>query len=205
MKNKKITIGITGGIGSGKSTVAKMIAEKGYPVLSADEIAREVTEPGGEGLKKIAQAFGPSVLKDDGTLNRGWLREQISRSPMMRATLDSITHPLIQAVSRERAEKYFAQGASLVFYEAPLLFEANSHRRLDGVICVHADDQRRVDRVVKRDGRDAGEVLLLLRGQMPQEEKLKLSEYHIANENGLDELRAQVDKVLAAIKNKFSV
>lgn len=203
--NKKITIGITGGIGSGKSTVARLLAEKGYPVISADEIAKEITEPGGEALDKIASIIGKDAISPDGTLNRSWLRKEISHNPKTRGILDSITHPIIQKRSRELRDQAFTSGAGLVFYEAPLLFEAKSDSGLDGVICVHAADSVRIKRVQERDQRTADEIEKLLNSQMPQEEKMKRSNYLIENNGDKKSLSAATNKVLGEIRKKFSL
>lgn len=202
---KKITIGITGGIGSGKSTVARLLAEKGYPVISADEIAKEITEPGSEALDKIASKIGRDAISPDGTLNRSWLRKEISHNPKVREMLDSITHPIIQKRSRELRDQAFSAGSDLVFYEAPLLFEAKSNTGLDGVICVHAEDPIRIQRVRERDQRSLEEIEKLLKSQMPQAEKMKLSNYWIENNGDKKSLLAATNKVMEEIKKKFSL
>ena len=198
MKNR--LVGITGGIGAGKSALARVFTEAGYPVLSADELAREVVAPGSEVLGEIVAVFGPSALAADGSLNRGWVRSAIAGDSTLRARLEAITHPRIQALSLARAAELFQRGKELVFYEAPLLFEAGSDRSLSAVICVHAADEVRVDRVTKRDGRPRGEVEKLLRSQMPQEEKMRRSDYLVLNEGSEADLRARGLEVLAELK-----
>jgi dephospho-CoA kinase len=197
---KKSLVGITGGIGAGKSALARVFTEAGYPVLSADELAREVVAPGSEALGEIVAVFGPAALAADGSLNRSWVRSAIAGDPSLRARLETITHPRIQALSLARASDLFEQGQELVFYEAPLLFEAGSDRNLSAVICVHAADSVRVDRVMKRDGRPRAEVEKLLHSQMPQEEKMRRSSFLVRNEGSEAELRARGMEVLAELR-----
>ena len=118
----------------------------------------------------------------------------------MRARLEAITHPRIQALSLARASELFGHGQELVFYEAPLLFEAGSDRNLSAVICVHAADEIRVTRVMKRDGRPRAEVEKLLQSQMPQDEKMRRSDFLVPNEGGEAELRARGLEILAELK-----
>jgi len=199
---KKRWIGITGSIGAGKSTVSRVFAESGYPVFSADEIAREVVAPGAPALAEITQAFGPAALMPNGTLDRAWMRAAIAQDPGMRTKLEAITHPRIRARSRELADAAFAKGAGLVFYEAPLLFEAKSETALDAVICVAASEANRIARTVKRDGSSPTQAKALLDAQMPQEEKIRRSQMVIWNDGSEDLVIAEARKLLAALEGK---
>jgi dephospho-CoA kinase len=194
-----LLVGITGGIGAGKSAVAAIYRAAGYPVFSADEIAREIVAVGSPALPDIEAVFGPLALRADGTLDRAYLRERISADTALRLKLEAITHPRIQARSLELAEQAFAGGAEIVFYEAPLLFEARSDRTMDKVICVHAPDDLRLERTVKRDGgtREAAEKLL--RAQMPQDEKMRKADYLLENAGTEEELKEAALALLSAI------
>lgn len=196
---KHLWVGITGGIGAGKSAVARIFAEAGYPVLSADEINRELTQAGGAALGEIQAIFGARAIAADGSLDRGFLRAEITRDPSLRLRLEALMHPRIQKLSREKAEALFASGASLVFYEAPLLFEAGGGSAMDTVITVHAPDSVRVERTMKRDkcSRELAEKLLA--SQMPQEEKMKRADFLIENSGDEKALRAAALEVLSKL------
>lgn len=199
IKMKGQAVGITGSLGAGKSTVSRVLEELGYPVFSADVLAREVVAPGAPALVQIRGVFGDNAISPDGTLNRAWVREAISKDSGLRLALEGITHPLIQARSRELTEEAFARGAAIVFYEAPLLFEAKSERGLDAVICVAASEDTRLDRVVARDGVTRAQAKALLDAQMPQEEKIARSQYIIWNDGSLAAARTETLKVLASL------
>lgn len=187
-------------MGAGKSAVASLYREQGYPVFSADEIAREIVEPGQPALAEIAALFGPSALRPDGTLDRAALRARIAQDPSLRLKLEAITHTRIQARTLELANAAFAAGAELVFYEAPLLFEAKSEQKMNKVICVHADESVRLARVVSRDGGDRSLAEKLSRSQLPQEEKMRRSDFLIENDGDHATLRARALAVLDALK-----
>lgn len=200
MSQRQLLVGITGGIGAGKSAVATLYRELGYTVLSADEIAREIVLPGSLALKEIRLLFGPDAIRKDGNLDRPLLRSRITADPSLRMKLDAITHPRIQKRSLELANQAFAGGAEIVFYEAPLLFEAKSESPMDKVICVHAPDELRIERTMKRDGSSREEAEKLLASQMPQAEKIDRSDYLVENKGNLEELRVNAIDVLEKIK-----
>lgn len=195
-KKKKYLVGITGGVGAGKSTVCRVIREAGFPVLSADDFAREVVAPGSPALGEIRALFGDGALLPDGSLNRSFVRQEILRDPSLRKKLEAITHPRIQELSRNAAEEQFQRGASLVFYEAPLLFEANSDKAMDAVICVYSDEELLIERVMRRDGVDKEHARKLLAAQMPQEEKCKRSDYLLRNDGSEEELKTATLELL---------
>lgn len=188
---KTTLVGITGGIGAGKSALARVFSEAGYPVISADELAREVVAPGSPALVEISALFGSGCLAPDGSLNRGFVRDAISRNEKLRLALEKITHPRIQALSLARSREHFARGSTLVFYEAPLLFEAGGDSKMDAIICVHAPNRVRIARVVARDGRSREEVERLIASQMPQAEKMSRSDHLVLNDGSEEELKAR--------------
>lgn len=199
VKAKRLWVGITGSLGAGKSTVSRVFQDAGYPIFSADLIAREVVQPGGTALAEIGRVFGAGALLPDGSLDRAWMREAIAKDPARRRTLEAITHPLIRARSRELAEAEFAKGARIVFYEAPLLFEASSEAALDAVICVAAEEGTRIARVVKRDGSSPAQAKALIDAQIPQDEKIRRSQYVIWNDGSEEMVREEARKVLSAL------
>lgn len=200
---KHLWVGITGGIGSGKSTVSRVFAEAGYPVLSADEINRELTQPGGHALGEIRNVFGEEAITGDGSLDRSFLRSEITRDPNLRLKLEAIMHPKIQAESKRRVEELFQQGKKIVFYEAPLLFEAKSEKALDLVVCVHASDETRIHRTMKRDKCTREQAEKLLKSQMPQDEKMRRSDFLIENEGSERELAAAAEETLKKLEAKL--
>lgn len=200
---KTALVGITGGIGAGKSALARVFSAAGYPVISADDLAREVVAVGSPALKEIASTFGASALNPDGSLNRGWVRSTIATNPALRISLERITHPAIQALSTQRIKEHFQHGARIVFYEAPLLFEAKSDQKMDAVICVHASDDLRIARASKRDGRSENEIRSLLTSQMPQRDKMKRSDYLISNEGSEAELESRALALLKKIETSL--
>jgi dephospho-CoA kinase len=197
--SKKLLIGITGGVGAGKSVVAEFLRKKAYPVFSADEIAREVVAPGSPALEEIRKLFGSAAIRADGSLDRAYMRSRILQDSSLRLRLEAITHPRIQSRAQELSLQAFRDGAQLVFYEAPLLFEAKGERKLDKIICVHADDEIRIQRVMQRDKCARDQAESLLRSQMPQEEKKRRSDFLIRNEGDQAELEKETESVLNSL------
>jgi dephospho-CoA kinase len=199
---KKMVVGITGGMGAGKTVVARILEKKGFSVFSADQIAKELTATGEPLLKTIQEQFGSSSINADGSLNRAWLRSTISADPEARQKLDKIMHPAIQKRSQELIQNALNSGSQFVFYEAPLLFEAQSHRNLDAVVCVWAEDDLRAQRVQARDNRPLQEIRKLIQSQMSQEEKKSRSQFLIENNGDLSFLEKQVSDLVNTLKPK---
>lgn len=200
LKQVKI-IGITGGIGAGKSLLSRIYSEQGYPVFNADQIAKEILSKDTDGWKEVASTFGNEILLKNGEIDRKKLRERISKDPEARKLLDAITHPKIQTRSKELFQKAAAAGHTIIFYEAPLLFEANSDKKMDFVICVTAPDEVRIQRTAKRDKRPEEEIRKLLQSQMSQEEKAKKSNYVIENKGSESEFQKEALALLEKIRN----
>lgn len=195
--------GLTGGIGSGKSTVAGLFRELGRTVFSADEIARELTETDAGVRKKIRSAFGTGVFTAEGALDRKALAGLVFNDPEALARLNGIVHPavftrldqLISALPPGRAEPF-------VLVEAALVYESGMDARLDYVVVVHAAEDARVRRVMQRDRVSREEVLARIRSQMPAAEKLDLADFVIHNDGAPESLRgavALIDSLLARI------
>ena len=197
---KQLLVGITGGIGAGKSAVATVYREAGYPVFSADEIAREIVRPGSSALKEVRLLFGAQAIQMDGNLDRAFVRGKITADPSLRLKLEAITHPRIQKRSLELAQAAFDDGAEIVFYEAPLLFEAKSDHAMDKVICVHAPDEARIERTMKRDSSSKQSVEAFFAAQMSQEEKMKKCDFLVRNSGDLAELKLNALEVLKELK-----
>jgi dephospho-CoA kinase len=163
-------VGLTGGIGTGKSTVARMIRDLGVPVIDADLLARQVVEPGQPAHAEIAAAW-PDVVDQAGVIDRKRLAERIFADPASRARLEVITHLRITERALEQADQFRRQGLQVAFLEAALLVETGLHRRLDGLVLVVASEEQQVSRVMAREGCTRGQVLARLHAQLPLEEK----------------------------------
>ena len=192
--------GLTGGIASGKSTVATMLRELGAEVVNADELARDIVQPGTEAWKEIIAAFGAEILRDDRTIDREKLRRIVFQDQKARERLESITHPRIRALAQRKAEKLAAEGAEIIVYEAPLFFENRAHLWVRPVILVACGAAQQRQRLRQRDGLSEEEIAQHLNAQMPLEEKRRLADFIIENNGDLEELRRQVEEVWEKIK-----
>lgn len=188
-------IGLTGGIGSGKSAVAALLRERGAFVVDADQVAREVVEPGSPGLAAVVAHFGSGVLSADGSLDRAGLASRVFGNAAELAALNSITHPLI---ARRSAELLAAAPATaLIVYDMPLLVENGLTDDFDAVVVVDAPDDVRLERLVASRGLDRADVLARMASQAPREERLKAADFVIDNSGALDRLSEEVDRLLA--------
>lgn len=186
-------IGLTGGIASGKSTVSEILSKLGAPVIDADKIAREVVEPGQKSLDEIADAFGSDILNDDGTINRKKLGSIVFNDTAKLQKLNSITHPEIIRVIKERLKilrnKHIYKA---VIIDAPMLFESGCDSLTDEVWLVYVDLKTQLERLKARDNIDTASAKLRIMSQMPIEEKLKLSQKVIDNTGDFESLKRQV-------------
>jgi dephospho-CoA kinase len=197
------TVGLTGGIASGKSTVARFFEELGIAVVDADQIAREVVRPGTTALRKIVEAFGEGVLLPDGTLNRPALGEIVFEDEAARKKLNQITHPRIAAVSAERILQASQKGGPYVIYEAALLIENGIHKMLPVTILVAADPETQIRRVVERDGLGRESARARLSSQLSLEEKRDACDIVIENDGTLEDLKARTKEVHEALVRRF--
>lgn len=193
-------IGLTGGIASGKSTVAKILRQLGAAIVDADGLSREVVEPGSDGWKEIVAAFGMDILQADQTLDRQKLRALIFNNPGARKQLEAIIHPKVRALAEQRIRQHGDAGFALVVYEVPLLFEGKIHEWLRPVILVacNVDAQRRRLETRDRITREAAQKII--DAQMSLEEKRRLADYVIENDGSLADLENQVRAVVAKIQ-----
>jgi len=191
-------VGLTGGIGCGKSTVGRMIRELGVPVLDADVFAREVVAPGQPAHAAIAAAW-PQVIAADGVLDRRRLGALVFADAQARRRLEAITHPRIQERARAAAEALAAGGHRLAFYEASLLVEAVRAAEFDGLVVVVAEEEQQLARIMARDGCTREHALARLRAQMPLEEKRRYATHVIDNSGDLAATRQQVAALLQSL------
>lgn len=186
--------GLTGGIATGKSTVARRFVELGMPLLDADVIAREVVAKGQPGLDEIARRF-PGVVGADGTLDRAALGARIFADPSERAALDAITHPRIRQAVLEQSIRLAESGAPRALYDAPLLIENRLHEGLAGVVLVVAPRDVQRQRLMARNQLSAAEADARIDSQMPLDAKRPFATWVIDNAGDLEATRAQVDEV----------
>ena len=185
-------IGVTGGIASGKSTVALAFAALGIPWVDADDVAREVVEPGEPALAEIAARFGESVLHSDGRLNRRALREIVFAEPTERRWLEGVTHPRIRQRLIAHLERMQAEGAPYVLLVSPLLFESGQSQLVDRCLVIDVPESLQIARTASRD--EVGEVQAraIIAAQMSRSERLARADDVIDNSRGEAELTAQV-------------
>lgn len=192
-------IGLTGGLGSGKSTVARLLRTKGYPVIDADELAKDVVAAGTKGQREVVQEFGADVLLADGQLDRRALGRKVFGHPDRLLKLESIIHPLVQFEVETRRKAFASQGFRLAFYDVPLLFEKNIPG-FDAVVVVAAPEPLRRSRVAMRDGLGEEEILRRLASQLPMDVKEAKADHVLRNDGDLAHLEAQVDDLVLKLK-----
>jgi dephospho-CoA kinase len=184
-----LVIGLTGGIGSGKSTVAEMFAALSVPVIDMDHIARQVVEPGQPALAQITHEFGTNVLDGDGRLNRRKLRELIFDSAGKRRRLEAILHPLI----RQETERQISElDAAYCIIVIPLLLESNQRSLVDRILVVDVPETLQITRTMQRDGISAVEVQNILAAQVDRNRRLAAADDVIDNSAGLEQIRIRV-------------
>jgi dephospho-CoA kinase len=191
-------LGLTGGIGTGKSTVAQMFAARGVPVIDADALAREVVAPGGSAHADVAAAW-PDVIGKDGAVDRARLAEIVFSDPVARKKLEGFTHPRIQAAADARLAALAETGAPLAIYEATLLVESGRWRDFDGLVVVFASPETQVARATAR-GLTREQAEARIKAQLSTEEKLKVATEVIDNDGALAASEAQVEVLLAKLR-----
>lgn len=184
-----LIIGLTGGIGSGKSTVAGYFAQQGIPVIDADQLARDLVAPGNPALDEIASIFGPNILLPDGALDRPQLRRRIFADPAQRRRLETVLHPRIYAEMRRRTE---ALRTPYCIWVIPLLLETGGTALVDRVLVVDAPESLQRQRVLSRDDLDDGTLEAILRSQVSRTERLRAADDIIVNDADLSHLQQQV-------------
>ncbi len=196
-----LVVGLTGGLATGKSTVARLFRQCGALVVDADLLARQVVEPGRPAWRDLVRAFGTSILNDDRTLNRTALAHIVFRNPSKLRRLNRIVHP---RVAREQARLIKAMAKTgpraVVIYDAPVLIEAGAHRRMDRLIVVTADQPTQVARLLHRIHLSRAEAIRRIRAQMPLADKVKLADYVLDGTLPLPQLRRHVKTVYRELR-----
>lgn len=196
-------IGLTGGIGSGKSTIARRLAERGAVHIDADQLAREAVEPGTPALEAIAASFGDRVLTADGRLDRAALGAIVFSDPAALATLNSIVHPAVRLLTKDRISHAANENPdAVVVYDVPLLVEANLPRSYDLIVVAQARPETRTERLVSLRGMTQEEAERRIAAQASDEERLALADVVIDTDGTLDETLEQVDALWASLSAK---
>lgn len=190
-------IGLTGGIGSGKSTVSGYLRDQGYLILDADQIAHDITKKGSPVLQQIAAAFGDDMLDEEGNLQRKKLAAVAFATPENKAVLESLTTAeVVRLIAEDVVQLRNIGKYDIIFIDAPLLFEAGVDQLTDLVWMVSADEEIRIARVMARDQISREDVLQRIANQMDNDEKIRRSHEVIDNSRGKEELYEQVDALL---------
>jgi dephospho-CoA kinase len=194
MIGRRLRIGLTGGIASGKSTVGRRFMDLGIPVIDADDAARAVVAPGRPGLAEVIERFGSGVVAETGELDRRALRELIFSDPRLRRDLEAILHPLIRADMERSAER--AVGPYVVM-AIPLLVEGDSSGRVDRILVVDADEATQLQRAMARDGSSIEEARAILASQATRSARLAVADDILLNAGTVTDLRQAVDALHA--------
>lgn len=203
MSDPKPVIGLTGGIASGKSSVARVLRELGIPVVDADQIAREVVAKGSDGLREVIATFGEGVLDANEELDRPKLGQIVFNDPAARQKLNAILHPRIGRLSAERIAAAQAGPSAYVVYEAPLLVETNAHRGLSALIVVSTTEAVQVSRSMARDALDEAAARARVAAQLPLSAKVEVADYVVPNDGDLAALRVETERTHRAILERF--
>ena len=201
MSNQRIwRIGLTGGIGSGKSTVAGMLAARGAAVIDADAISRSLTATGGLAITPIAQVFGPHMINAQGALNRQAMRQEVFKNPDSKKQLEAIVHPLVSQITQEQAQAAIHAGRHVLVFDVPLLVESGERwrKQVDRVVVVDCDGETQRQRVVARSGLALDEIDRIMAQQAPRSARLAVADAVIFNQDlPLSELEAKVAHLAA--------
>jgi dephospho-CoA kinase len=197
-------VGLTGGIASGKSTVARFFRESGVPVLDADQLGHLILEPGGEAHDPVVERFGQEILDPKGAVDRQKLGDKVFGNNELRTELEAITHPAIAKLAGRGLELVQERGALFAIYEAALLVETGVHKGLNALIVVSCSVGTQLQRLAARDNLSDQAAALRIASQYPLEEKLKVADYVIENEKEIDDTKERTIEVIQSLKERFA-
>ena len=189
-----LLVGLTGGIGSGKSTVARMLEKRGAVVFDADVLARQAVEPGTPGFEMVVERFGPNVLAPGGGLDREALASIVFADPAARRDLEAIVHPEVRRMFAEGCEEY-RDSDRVVVFSAPLLVETGMHTAFDLLIVVSAPVATQIERLMRDRGMPERAIQARIDAQLPLEAKAEVADVLVDNEGTLEDLEGQVDRL----------
>ncbi len=202
--NKPYVVGITGGIGCGKTVATDFLEEQGALVLDADVESRALTAENGEALLPILETFGEGVFFEDGRLNRRALAELIFSDEAQRRALEGILHPMIQHRIMQRIRQAGQDGVPFLFLSVPLLFETGMDALCDETWCLSLDEEKQIERVMERDHLSRAEVLARINSQMPLAEKERRATVVIRTDRSIDATRAELNGLLRDLIKRYS-
>ena len=203
MKQNKMIIGITGSIGTGKSTVSNYLISKGYSVVDADKISKGAYNIGSNGYKAILEVFGEEILNSNGEVDRKKIKKIVFDNSNMLQRLNMAIHPII-INEIEKEIEILLESQSVVFLDAPLLIETELHKKVDKIIVVVCDKNEQINRIIKRDKITADMAISIINSQMSIDEKLKFADYIVYNNSTIENLYSQVDEIILEIKKEIS-
>ena len=203
MKQNKMIIGITGSIGTGKSTVSNYLISKGYSVVDADKISKGAYNVGSNGYKAILEVFGLEILNSNGEVDRKKIKKIVFDNSNMLQRLNMAIHPII-INEIEKEIEMLLESQSVVFLDAPLLIETELHKKVDKIIVVACDKNEQISRIIKRDKITADMAISIINSQMSIDEKLKFADYIVYNNSTIENLYSQVDEIILEIKKEIS-
>lgn len=196
-------IGLTGGIGSGKTAFSALLRARGAAVINADRLARDVVAPGSPGLAEIVGTFGEEVLDASGGLDRKRMAARVFSDPAARVKLEKIVHPLVRAAMADEVQRLSEAGTPLVLYDVPLLYEAGRERDVDAVVVVWAPHEAQLARLAARDGLSAAEAEARMAAQLPLDEKARRADFVVVNDGTLEDLAAKADALLSDLSRNL--
>ena len=189
------SVGLTGGVGSGKSTIAAALSEHGAAIVDADAIAHQLTAAGGAAIEAVRQLFGAAAIAQDGSLDRARMRAVVFSDPTARARLESLLHPMVRTTMRKHAGQLLAAGAPYIVYVVPLLIETgNWHGYVDRVLVIDCAEDTQVARVCAR-GLDAKTVRSIMDAQATRQQRLAAADDVLVNEAPLDQIRCKAERL----------
>jgi dephospho-CoA kinase len=196
-----LRVGLTGGLATGKSFVGKALADLGCLWIQADELGHRVLAPGGEAYAAVLEAFGRDILKEDGSIDRSRLAEEVFNRPDRLALLNSLVHPPVIRMEEELIAAFAAREPSgIAVVEAAILIETGGHKRFDRLIVTRCTEQQQIERALRRPGATLEQVMARLRRQMPLEEKVRLADYVIDTSGTKEQTLEQVRKVYESLR-----
>lgn len=196
-----LRVGLTGGLATGKSFVGQALADLGCLWIQADELGHRVLAPGGEAYQAVVEAFGRDILKEDGSIDRNRLAEEVFDQPDRLALLNSLVHPPVIRMEEELIAAFAAREPSgIAVVEAAILIETGGHKRFDRLIVTWCTEQQQIERALRRPGATLEQVKARLRRQMPLEEKVRLADYVIDTSGTKEQTIEQVRKVYESLR-----
>lgn len=194
-------IGLTGGIASGKSTVAQILREMGHSVVDADALARLVVAKNGPAYREVISVFGPGFVDSSGDLDRKKLGQAVFADKKKRVQLEQIIHPKVKSLAFREKSRLETEGKSIAFYDVPLLYEKNLESEFDAVLLIYAPESIQLERMMIRNGYSESEARERMQAQIPIEQKLLRSKYVVKNTGKIEDLKNEIKIILGEMES----